>query len=209
MDMRWWLILSAIAPLFLVAGCGPVNVNLVSELDEPPLFKRIEARVGTAYSIEARNAVTRVPAAGYVKFGEASVARFRQVFAAMFAHTEELTYWPPPRHGARAVDGVIELQVAELSVGIGDDEKRPDRVLVAYRVCVYEPTGKEIQCWMRFASQERQRRPLECFPVLGECLKPMVEAASRAAIAALMLAVERDEAVRAWAARVAPSRERK
>jgi len=207
--MRPWLTSSVIALLFLVAGCGPVNLNLVSELDEPPLVKRIEARVGTAYSIEARNAVTRVPAAGYVKFGEASVARFRQVFAAMFAHTEELTHWPLPRHGVRDVDGVIELQVAELSVGMGDDERRPDWVRVAYRVCVYERTGKEIQCWIRFGYQEHQRWPAECFPVLGDCLKPMVEAASRAAIAALMLDVEHDEAVKAWAARVAQSRERK
>lgn len=75
-----------------LAGCG--TVPLASVPKEAPLFRRVEARVGTVYATAARTAIVTNPLLR-IEGGKASVARFERVFAAMFARAEELPDWPP------------------------------------------------------------------------------------------------------------------
>lgn len=89
------------------------------------------------------------------------------------------------------LDGVIELQVADLQIELGNDINRPDKVTVQYRVCLYAANGTEVRCWAANAAIDYQRCPFECLG-LAVCLKLMVEVAARQAIAQIMVEAEKD-----------------
>ncbi len=178
-----------------LAACGTVPIQPPAE--DAPLFRRIDARVGTAYASEARRAYVTHPLMRF-DVGHSSVARFEQAFAAMFAEIVALPDWPPWRHERPRVDGVIELQSVDPELLLGNDQNQPDTVRITYRVCLYEPDGKEIRCWTASAHNARQRGVGECLD-LRECIVPQVEIAMREAVARFLVAAEGDAAMQAWA----------
>jgi hypothetical protein len=194
---------AALAALAL-AACG--TVPLAPPAEDAPLFRRIDARVGTAYASAARLAYVTNPLMR-IEVGHASVARFEKAFGAMFTETVELPDWPPWRHEPPAVDGVIELERADVELVLGDDRNRADFVRVAYRVCLYEPTAIEVRCWTPSARNSHQRGAGECLD-LRACFLPQMEIAMREAIALFLVAAEADPAVLEWAARVRAKREK-
>ena len=181
-----------------VAGCGTVPVEPPSP--DAPLFRRIDARVGASYASAARMTYVTNPLMR-IEVGKASVARFEKAFAAMFTETVELPDWPPWRHEAPPVDGVIELERVDAELLLGNDSNRPDFVSVGFRVCLYEPNAAEIRCWTPSARNSHQRGLAECLD-LRECVVPQMEIAMREAIAVFLVAAESDPAVREWAARL-------
>lgn len=197
------MIVTALATAVLTA-CGTVPIQPPAE--EAPLFQRIDARVGTSYTAQARLAFVSNPLLR-IDVGQASIARFEKVFGAMFTETVALPDWPPWRHEPPAVDGVIELERVETELLLGDDRNRADFVSVAYRVCLYEPNAAEIRCWTPSARNSHQRGVGECLD-LRSCILPQVEIAVREAIALFLVAAEADPAVREWAARVRAKREK-
>lgn len=182
-----------------LTACG--TVPLPGPPDEPPLFHRIDARVGVAYSTAARTATINNPLLR-IEVGKASVARFEQVFSAMFTKAVELPDWPPWREAAPDVDGVIELEHIKADVVLGDDWRRPDAVRVAFRLCLRLPDGTEIQCWTSSAQQHHQRIVFECLDIRA-CVVPHVEITLREALARFMVEADQDPTLKAWAARVA------
>jgi hypothetical protein len=178
-----------------LAACGTVPIQPPAE--DAPLFKRIDAHVGTAYASEARRAYVTNPLMR-IDTGHASVTRFEKAFAAMFAETVPLPDWPPWRHERPRVDAVIELEQADAELLLGDDRNRPDAVRITYRVCLYEPDGKEIRCWTTSAHNSHQRAIGECLD-LRECIVPQVEVAMREAVALFLVGAEGDAAAQAWA----------
>ena len=181
-----------------LGACG--TVPLPPPPEEPPLFRRINALVGTVYTPAARTAFVENPLLR-IEVGKASVARFDQAFAAMFAQTAELPDWPPWREGVAGVDGVIELERTDAELVLGNDGNVPDTVSVAFRVCLYEANGAEVRCWSPSARHQHQRRPGECLDI-RDCTVPQTEIAVREAIAGFMVEAENDPALRAWAARI-------
>jgi hypothetical protein len=192
---RW---LTAACATAALAACGTVPIEPPAE--EAPLFQRIDARVGTSYASAARLAYVTNPLMR-IEVGRSSVARFEQAFGAMFTETVSLPDWPPWRHEAPKVDGVIELERADAELQLGDDMKRPDVASIAYRVCLYERDGTAIRCWTSSAHSSHQRRVGECLD-LRQCLLPQMEIAVREAIAVFLVDAENDPALRRWAARL-------
>lgn len=182
-----------------VAACGSAPIQPPGE--ESPLFQRIDARVGTSYASAARLAYVTNPLLR-IDIGQASVARFEKAFGAMFAETVNLPDWPPWRHEAPAVDGVIELERVDAELVLGDDRHRADLVSITYRACLYEANGAEVRCWTTSARHSHQRAVGECVLDLRECLVPLVEVAMREAVALFLVAAEDDTALRGWAARL-------
>jgi hypothetical protein len=182
----------------LLAACG--TAPLAPPPEESPIFQRIDARVGIAYSAAARGATFTNPLLR-IEVGKTSVARFERVFAAMFTQPAELPAWPPWRVAKNSVDGVIELERTDAGLVLGNDANRPDVVSIAYRVCLYEPDGALIRCWSPSASLSHQRGVGECLD-LRDCLVPQTESVMRAAIARFMVEAESDSTLRAWSARL-------
>ncbi len=120
--MRGAAVVLAIAAL---AGCGTVPLTPPGE--DAPLFRRIDARVGTSYTAAARLAYVTNPAMR-LEVGRSSITRFEKAFGAMFTETVPLPEWPPWRHEAPAVDGVIELERADAELVLGDGLNKPDFV---------------------------------------------------------------------------------
>lgn len=196
---RWRQLPLAVAALAL-AACG--TVELAAPPEQPPIFTRIDARVGVSYAGDARSAVLSNPLMR-IEIGKASVDHLDRAFAGMFAETVALPDWPPWREGVRGVDAVIELERLSAELLLGDDGRRnPDFVSVAYRICFYEATGARVACWDVAARHTHGRRPFECLD-LRECIAPQVERTMRAAIAQFMVAAERDASLQAWATRLA------
>jgi hypothetical protein len=181
-----------------LAACG--NVPIRPPAEELPLFQRVDARVGTSYASPARLAYVTNPLMR-IDVGQASVAHFEKAFAAMFTETVAVPDWPPWRHDAPAVDGVIELERAEAELMLGDDRNRADVVGITYRVCLYGPDGTEIRCWTSNARSSHQRGVGECLD-LRECIVLQLEIAMREAIALFLVEAESDPALRQWAARL-------
>jgi hypothetical protein len=196
--VRWppWAV--AVTAMLLVA-CG--TAPLAAPPEDPPIFQRIDARVGTVYSAAARSA-TFTSALVRIEVGKTSVARFERVFAAMFTQATELPDWPPWRDAKTSVDGVIELERTDSEMLLGNDANRPDVVSMAYRVCLYQPDGALIRCWSPSASLSHQRVVGECLD-LRDCLVAQTEVVMRAAIARFMVEADNDPALRAWSARLA------
>jgi hypothetical protein len=194
--------LAALAALAL-AGCGTVPLEPPPE--EPPIFPRIDARVGVVYASAARTPILTNPLLR-IEVGKASVARFERVFASMFTQPLELPDWPPWREASAGLDGVIVLEQTDAELMLGDDTGRnPDVVRIAYRVCLYEPGGTEIRCWTPSARHSHQRRVGECLN-LQACIVPETEITMREAIARFMVEAEKDPALKAWSERIAPRR---
>jgi hypothetical protein len=190
----------------LLAACA-VTLPIKPTFDEPPLFPQIRARVGSACGIPIHTADYAESAGGggvfRVDFDRASLSRFEQVFDSLFSDVIPLPPWPPWRESPLDLDGVIELEAADLKITLGDDMGRnAEHVLVSYRVCLYTPVGTSIGCWQSQAEQTHQRKPFERFsmaPYVGR----LVETASREAIARFMQTFENDAAVKDWAEQVA------
>jgi len=163
-------------------------------------LRRIDAQVGTVYTTAARTAVLTYPLLR-IEIGKASVTRFEQAFAALFARADELPDWPPWRAGVAGVDGVVEVERTDAQLVFGNDSNRADMVSIAYRVCLYEPTGVEIRCWSPSAHHSHQRRVGECLD-LRACIVPQTEITVREAIARFLLEAENDPALKAWEARL-------
>jgi hypothetical protein len=190
---------AALAALAL-AACG--TVSLEPPPDEPPIFRRIDARVGIVYTSAARTAIFTNPLFR-IEVGKASVARFERVFASMFTQPVELPDWPPWQEASTGLDGVIVLEQTDAELTLGDDTGRnPDIVRIAYRVCLYEPGSTEIRCWTASARHTHQRRIGECLN-LQACIVPETEITLREAIARFMVEAENDPALKAWSAQIA------
>ena len=181
----------------MLAACGTVPLEPPPE--DPPIFPRIDARVGVVYAGAARTAILINPLVR-VEVGKASVARFERVFASMFTQAVELPDWPPWREGTTGVDGVIVLEQTDAELVLGTD-RNPDFVRIAYRVCLYTPDGIEIRCWTASAQQRHQPRLTECLDVRA-CIMPEIEITMREAIARFMVEAENDPALKAWSARI-------
>ena len=181
----------------MLAACGTVPLEPPPE--DPPIFQRIDARVGVVYAGAARTAILINPLVR-VEVGKASVARFERVFASMFTQAVELPDWPPWREGTTGVDGVIVLEQTDAELVLGTD-RNPDFVRIAYRVCLFEPDGIEIRCWTASAQQRHQPRLTECLDVRA-CIMPEIEITMREAIARFMVEAENDPALKAWSARI-------
>lgn len=191
--------LAALAALAL-AACGTVPLEPPPE--EPPIFRRIDARVGIVYASAARTAILTNPLLR-IEVGKASVARFERVFASMFTQAAELPDWPPWRETSAGLDGVIVLEQTDAELTLGDDTGRnPDVVRIAYRICLYEAGGVEIRCWNPSARRSHQRRMGECLK-LQACIVPETEITLREAIARFMVEAESDPALKAWSERIA------
>ncbi|MCI0401000.1 MAG: hypothetical protein L0Z68_06830 [Gammaproteobacteria bacterium] len=186
--------------IVVVAGCfGTLPVE--SQLEDTPLFRQIDANVGIYFTAEARTAVA-VHTLGRIKVGEVSVARFQQVFAAMFTQTKELPDWPPWRHERlTGIDGVMELEQVNTDFTIGNDYGTPDVISLTYHACLYETNGAEVRCWTTSAFRSHQRHAFECLDI-ESCLLPQFEVVIREAIAKFMVEVDGDPAIKAWAERV-------
>jgi hypothetical protein len=206
---------NALSPLFLkrwacavlmtlaLAACGTVPLEPPPEA--APIFHRIDARIGVVYASPARTAILSNPLIR-IEVGQASVARFERVFASMFTQPLELPDWPPWREASAGLDGVIVLEQTDAELMLGDDTGRnPDVVRIAYRVCLYEPGGVEIQCWTPSARHVHQRRIGECLN-LSACIVPETEITLREAVARFMVEAENDPALKAWSERIARRR---
>lgn len=181
----------------LLVACG--TLPLAPPPQEPPLFRRVDARVGVVYASAARTALLTNPLMR-IEVGKTSVARFERVFAGMFTHTVELPDWPPWREQRPGVDAVIALEQTDAELKLGDDTgRKPDVVRIGYRVCLYQPDGAEIRCWAPTARSSHQRRVGECLD-LRACIVPQTEVAMREAIARFAVEAEDDPVLRAWAA---------
>lgn len=190
----------------LLAACA-ITIPTKQSFEEPPLATQIQARIGSACRIPIHTADYAESLGGggiaKVDFDRSSLSRFEQVFGALFSEVTLLPPWPPWRETPPALDGVIELDAADLKLSLGDDMGRnPEHVVVRYRVCLYSPNGATVNCWESQAEQIHQREPFERFN-LTPYIETLVEAASREAIARFMLAFESDPAVKVWADQVA------
>ena len=192
-----WQVLAAVATA-LLSGCG--TVALPSPAETAPLFRRIDARVGTVYTAAARETIIATPVLR-IEVGKTSVARFEQAFAAMFSEAVELPDWPPWREGVIGVNGVIELERADVDLALGNDTNRPDVVSASFRVCLYEPNGATVRCWSPSVQLRHQRGLFECLDHRS-CFVPMTEAAIREATARFLVEAESDPALREWAGRI-------
>jgi hypothetical protein len=196
----------AVTACGLLAACS-LTVPFKPVFEEPPLFPQIQARVGSACKIALHSAdYFENPGGGgafHVDFDRASWTRFEQVFRSLFSEVTPLPRWPPWRETPPDLDGVIELDAAELKASLGDDTGRnEEQVAVSYRVCLYTPDGGTVGCWESQAEQRHQREMMERF-TMAPYLGTLIETASREAIARFMLAFENDPAVRDWAGQVA------
>lgn len=184
-----------------LAACG--TVPLAPPPADPPIFPRIDARVGVVYASAARIPVLVNPIMR-IEVGKASVARFEQVFASMFTQAIELPDWPPWREGITGLDGVIVLEHTDAELLLADSANRDhDYVRIAYRVCLYAPDGIEIKCWTPSAQQRHTRRFSES---LKDCIIQEVDITLREAIARFMLEAENDPALKAWSAGISRQR---
>ncbi len=205
-----------------LAGCHTVPLDAPQEL-EAPLFEQIDARIGTHFDGPARTAVSAAPQYR-VEIGKYSEVAFRQAFGVMFTNVTELPDWPPWREGVSSVDGVMEVQQTILNITLSTRADStssepigleagtslftldPDYMYLGYHVCLYEPDGAQVQCWLPSVEQMHHRNWFECASV-NTCLVEQVRTLVREAIARLMTDVAADPAVRAWAARVAGKKE--
>lgn len=182
-----------------LSGCVS-TLPLKETFDEPPLFPQIAARVGTACRVPIHTA-DYVQGIYRVDFDRISLTRFEQVYRALFSEVVPLPVWPPWRSQPPALDGVIELEEAQLSTFLGDERGNPDKVAVFYRACLYRPDGALVSCVDGRAEQVYQRVPFEVYRISAH-LAALVETASREALARFVLAFEKDAAVWNWARQV-------
>lgn len=207
-----WHRLHGIAATLVLAGCT-TTAAVHGAREQEPLAIRQDARVGIVYTGAWRGAEYADPLVR-VPFGQASVTRLDQAFAALFSATTRLPDWPPWRSALPPVDGVIEVDVASMSVSAGTDYKRPetasvllvppiperlDQVTIRYHACFMQPGGQVVACWEATAQSDHQRGALESYP------KSVAEAADRAmsgATAKLLLTIENDPEVKAWLASI-------
>jgi hypothetical protein len=189
----------------LLAGCASSTAKLPGALPQLPLVERIDAKVGAAFTGPARAYVHSTP---LVRFpvGEASAARFRQAWDALFAEVVDLPDWPPWRESRPAVDGVIELDKVAMDVAWGNDLDKADFVRVLYRACLYRPDASPVKCWTSEAATSHQRELGECLSDLSVCVSEQADAVMREAIARFLLEFEADPEVKAWAAALPPRR---
>lgn len=190
-----------------LGACGTVPVPPPPA--EAPLFQRIEARVGVSFASAARTTVVDHPLVRF-EAGRESVARFRPVFASMFATTVDLADWPPWRSApVPDVDGIVELVRTDAALVVGTDDWRrdqPDIATIGYEICLHEPDGERVRCWTPSASRRHRRGVGECIPVLQKCFVPQLEITMREAIARFMADAEADPVLKAWAGRMAARR---
>jgi hypothetical protein len=199
--------------LAALGGGGCATAPLEPWPGHTPLVPRIELRVGTFFASAARLAALRNELVN-IDFGKESVARFERVFASLFTGATEVPDWPPWREVGTAMDGVIELEQASLTVQPGHDgggawvkamagpnAGKPDVVAVAFRICLYRPDASVVACWNPSVTARHQREPFECLD-LRECVVPQVSGAVREAIARFMVDIGNDPAVQAWVAEV-------
>lgn len=184
----------------ILAGCGTVALD--PPADEAPLFRQIEARIGTVFSGSVHTAVPTNPIAR-VELGKASIARFEQAFSSMFAQAIQLPDWPPWRENKLTVDGVMEVELEEAVIPWSKqtaNTRTVDAALV-FRVCLYDSTGTMVQCWKPASRQSYQREELDCLDG-RECIRLMMNSALREAVARFIVEAGNDPALRDWASRI-------
>ncbi len=179
----------------VVAHC---NITLPPQsFKDPPLFTRINAKVGVHYPGPART-YTYISPLFRVKFGQISVSRFDQIFASMFSEIVPVPDWPPWRESGLNVDAVIELREVELEIDLGNDLDQPDLYSVGYQICLLKPDATVLNCWSPECTQRYQRKPFECLD-LSLCARKYLEGAVRDTSARFMLEFQQDPVVHEWA----------
>ena len=202
--LRTSMAVCGLAMLACLGACGTLDVRRAHE--EAPLFRQLDARVGKAFSADARIADTKDTLAR-AEIGKISVGRFDQAFDAMFTDTVNLPLWPPwQKEDLGGFDGVIQLEDADAKFRLGNDYDQPDFVDVHYRVCLYDPDLTPVGCWSADATQSYQRKPFECLMGWNDCFARLLETAVRDAVAIIMTRMESDVALAAWAERHAAAR---
>jgi len=207
--MRVWALSFLWSVAVLLNGCMGVTAKLPSSFEYAPLVRKIDARVGVYFPPPVRGYVCVTP---LVRFpvGEASAGRLRQAFAALFSEVRELGDWPPWRGSHLDLDGVVEVDRIGMTVVIGDDSgTKPDVVKATYRACFYSTESTQVSCVASESENKHFRGLGECVPQLDRCLTEQVDTAMRDAMARLVLSLENDPQVRAWAARLTDERERR
>jgi hypothetical protein len=187
--------LAVSALLSALVGCAAVE--LPPPPTEKPLVPQAQAHVGVYYAPQVRTAVESQPLFAS-DIGATSVAWFRHAFGALFAETTELADDPPWRSRDLPLQAVVEVESMQFELSMGNDTNVPDRVSVAYRVCLYPADGQAAQCWTPSASHAHQRRMIECFDI-RICLGPLVEGTIREAIAGFTSSAAATLTARAWA----------
>jgi hypothetical protein len=208
----WRHKLAVIGVVTLLTGCAQ-TVEIPA--GEPPLFDRIDAKVGVVYGGGARSPVVS-DAFARVEIGRASVAQFRNVFASMFTKTVDLADLPPWREqDLTDLDGVIELQQTQASlrdmvlIGTPPNANFFHVAKIAYRICLYGLDGGQIKCWEPSAQQQAfpladygsSFRRSGCKEGASECVAELVYATMREAIARFMTEADVDPVLRALGAR--------
>jgi hypothetical protein len=186
-----------------LAGCAS-TATLPAVPDAAPLAERREARIGVFYpggvrAAEYRNELVRIP------YGETSQQRLDRAFAALFESVTRLPDWPPWRSAPPPVEAVIEVEEGSIAVTLGNGAPSsglygvpiPDRVVAAYRACLYRPEGARLTCWDALAEATHLRGMREG---AGSSIVRLADRAITDALATLMARIEADPAVRAWAA---------
>jgi hypothetical protein len=211
---------ATVALLLLTLACGCGTIELAPPPEDPPLFRRIDARVGVVHTSAARTAAIVNPLMR-IDVGRTSVQHFDRAFASMFSWTTPLPDWPPWRtldpDAHSRIDAVIELAQVDAELVLGKPPSgggvlfggltggltggKPDVVRLGYRICLHEPDGAEIRCWSISSQQVHQRQELECLD-LRACIGPQVEIALREALARFLLEAEGDPVLAAWSARL-------
>jgi len=178
-----------------------ITIPAKQSFDDPPLFTQIKTRVGLYYPGSVRS-YTYKDVLFSVNFGELSVSRFDQIFSQMFSETISVPDWPPWHEGGLNVDAVIELKKVKLKIDIGNDVNRPDRLNVAYQICLFKPDATVVNCWDTESDKIYQRGLFDCLD-FTDCFTLYLECAVRDAIAKFMLEFERDSSVHEWRNRLA------
>jgi len=190
--------------VFLIATVLPACIGGTAQLpgamEEPPLVDKLDVTIGSHFPGQSRGYVVPTPIAR-IPVGEASAKRFRKAWEAMFAQVVDLPDWPPWRSRPPPVDGVIEVDTVEMEVTLGNDDNKPDRIQVRYRVCLYQPDATQVKCWSTEADSRYQRGIGECLLGLGACLGEQVDHVMREAIARFLLEFEADPDAKRWAGR--------
>jgi hypothetical protein len=208
----------ALFAIFLLSVFPGCTVPMGPPLESPPLVEKIAAKVGTSYPAAVRGKIYTSRLLLRFEIGEVSVARFRQVFAAMFSSVTELPDSPPWRtlsgeEQLNEFDGIIELEGADMTFSMGNDSGKPDLLDVSYRVCLYGADGAKVKCWDHRGASWHQRRPFdECFfanmTFSNICITRQADAAIREAISLFLIDFAKDPEVKAWADAVAREREK-
>lgn len=182
--------------ILCVTAC---TVELNDQFDFVPIYSTIPVNVGVSITGPFQNVKFSHPLVKDIYVGEVSSNLFLQVFNTMFETTKGLSSWPSSKNNddLKELDGIIELDTCEFNLSVGNDGQNPSKFSILYKVCLYSPDGKVIDCWSTQSKKLHQRKPFE-FDLGPSSLQPIIEDAMRAAIADFMIAFQNSKSVNSW-----------